>query len=332
MKKYYFLLAIASAIFSGCSKYGYVSLKYPTAPYAALPENVHNIAIVNRSLTKKDNKNPIKEAILTGEIAGSDKRASDECIKGVFDRINGWRDINILIPAHTRLYGTGTRETPELLGWNVVKSICDSTKADVLLVLETFDSNSDILVSNVTNQINAVINGSTTPPPPVQQVRMNVVSFWRLYDPFTQKIIDEYKTTSYLTFDGGPLSIPPPDALPKTAYAAGQEYIQRFLPGYYYVKREMYKRGKKSEKQQFKMAFRRSEVANWQGASEVWLELTKSKNRKNAGRACLNMAVACEVLGKTDEALTWAKKAYEDYGNKLGREYANNLKYRANYE
>jgi Family of unknown function (DUF6340) len=331
MKKYYLLLIIVSTAFSSCSKYGYVSLKYPTAPYAILPDNIHNIAIVNRSLTKKENNRPIIDAILTGEVAGSDKVASDEAIKGVFDRINGWRHISIIIPAHTRLYGTGTRETPEILDWKVVKSICDSSNADALLVLENFDSNSGIVTDNINNQVNAVLNGSA-PPRPALQVRMNVISFWRLYDPSTQKIIDEFKSTNYINYDGGALAIPPPEALPQTAYAAGEQYIQRFLPGYYYVKRELYKRGKGSAKHEFLKGFRRSEVADWQGASEVWLELTKSSNRRNAGKACLDMAVACEVLGKTNDAFEWAKKSYEDYGNKLGREYANKLKYRLNYE
>ncbi|MCK6599990.1 MAG: DUF6340 family protein, partial [Bdellovibrionaceae bacterium] len=85
-------------------------------------------------------------------------------------------------------------------------------------------------------------------------------------------------------------------------------------------------------KEQFRAGFRKSEVANWKGAYDVWLDIAQKSSGKNAGRACLNLAVACEVLGKTDEALVWAKKSYEDYGNKLGRDYANVLKYRINVE
>lgn len=332
MKKILLLPCILIIICTGCSKYGYVKLKYPTAPAAYIPENIHTIAVVNRSLTKKEDKTSIFESISTGEIAGSDKLASDECLKGVFDRINGRQEFSIVFPSHSRLYGTGTRETPELLDWQKVKNICDSTKADALLVLETFDSNSDVIISNVVNQVNAVVGGSSIPPPS-SQVRMNVVSFWRLYDPAAKKIVDQYQSTNYLAFEAsGPLSIPPPEALPQTAYAAGEQYIQRFLPGYYFVKRDMYKRGKGRDKSQFLTAFRKSEVADWDGASQLWSQLALSRNRRNAGRACLNMAVACEVLGKTNLALDWAKKSYEDYGNKVGRDYANILKDRLRME
>ena len=336
MKKHYsFLLSlsviITATLFSGCSKFGYVSLKYPTDPTVFLPKDVHSIAVVNRSTTEKENNNPILEAIGTGEIAGSDKRASNESLRGVYDRMNGWRETSIVIPTHTKLYGTGTRILPPVLEWNVVKNICDSTGTNALLVLETFDSNSDLLLGNVSNQLGAIMTGSA-PPPPNRQVKINVVSYWRFYDPSTKSILDESQTTSYLNFDLGALSIPPPEALRQAAYDAGQEYIERFLPGFYYVKRSLYKKGKGNEKDRFRAAFRKTEVANWDGAMEIWKPLTNSANVKSAGRACLNMAVGCEVLGKTKEALAWAKKSYEDYGNKVGRDYANTLAARLNFE
>ena len=334
--KLYFILIILSTFSTSCSKYGYVKLKFPTAPNAVLPDDIKTIAIVNRSLSPKDNSskgNAIAEAILTGEIAGSDKLASDQCLKAVFDRFNGFREISIVYPATSRLVGTGTRVTPDPLSWKRVKGICDSSKANALLVLEMFDSNSDIILSSVSNQINSVISGTLDTPKPPNQIRMNVISYWRLYDPATEKIIDQYQTTNYLTFNTtGLLNLPPPDALPQTAYATGEQYVERFIPGYYYVKRDLYKRGKGSYKEQFKAGFRKSEVANWEGAIEVWSNIAKNSSRKNAGRACLNLAVGNEVLGNTEEALKWAKKSYEDYGNKLGRDYANTLKNRLRYE
>jgi hypothetical protein len=62
-------------------------------------------------------------------------------------------------------------------------------------------------------------------------------------------------------------------------------------------------------------------VANWQEAIEIWEELVDNAKRKAAGRTCLNIAVAHEVLGNTDLALDWAKRSYEDYKDKLGKNY-----------
>ncbi len=335
-KTYLFLLLIFIIIFSSCSKYGYVRLNYPTAPMADLPEQIQTIALVNRSLTQEqDKKRKLVENIVTAEIAGSDRLTSDECLRGVFDLMNENPIVQIVIPEHSKLYGSGTREVPEILPWDIVKSLCDSSGADALLVLETFDSNSDLLLSTVTNQVTNIINNGSPNTNLPNQVRMTVFAYWRLYDPFARKIIDQYQSKSFLTFNAiGPnLTLPPPEALPNTAYAAGREYISRFLPAWYTVSRELYKKGKGSAKHDFKAAFRSAEVANWQNAIMQWERILNNNPRtKNAGRACLNIAVAYEVLGNTIKALDWANKSYEQYNNKLGRNYANILRNRQNIE
>ncbi len=305
----------------GCSKYGYVSLSYPVEPQVYLPENIHSVAIVNRSLTTEEEKGAkVSEAIISSEI-GSDFLASDACIKGVHDAIARLPEADLVIPSEFRMFGTGTRQLPEPLPWEQVEEICKREGADGLLVLETFDSNTDLLAKAATEQIASLMTTGRPKVTPPSQVKMNVTAYWRLYDPGTRRIVDQYQHNSHMTFNtvGG---VPPPDALPRTAYDAGIAYIDRYLPGSYRVKRKLYKRTSGSAKNQFKAGYRRTEVANWNGAMELWGELTDDPKRKTAGRACLNMAVANEVLGQTDPALDWAQRSYEFYRDKLGRDYS----------
>ena len=273
MKKYYSFLLLVSVLATACSKYGSVTLKYPTDPAVFIPSDVKSIALVNRCLAPAgaDAKhNAITEAIVTGEVAGSDKLASDECLKAVFDRLNGFHDITINYAPTTHLVGSGGRTTPSTLDWKRVHEICDSAKSDVLLVLEMFDSNSDVVMASVTTAVTNVLSGNTTPPaPPV--IHLNVLGYWRMYDPRTEKIVDQFESSQTMTFNPqGPLNLPPPEALGRTAYSMGDIYSSRFIPGFYYVRREMYKRGKGHLKPQFRTAFRRSEVADWKGAEEIW--------------------------------------------------------------
>lgn len=315
-------LVLLALVFTGCSRYGYVSLSYPQAPQVYLPENVDEIAVVNRSLTSEEDRDQkVLESVATAEVAGSDRLASDEAIKGVLAAAQNWEGTLIVVPRTVKMEGTGTREVPELLDWDVVSEICRKEGADALLVLETFDSNSDLLLSAAREQVASLL---TTGEPSTRlpgQVNVNVACYWRLYDPLNRTIIDQYQHNSFMSFDLVN-SLPPPDALPRTAYIAGQDYVNRFLPSYYTVRRDLYKRTSGADKHQFKAGYRRAEVGNWQGAMEIWDELSDNDKRKTAGRACLNIAVAYEVLGNTDEALKWAQQSYEFYDDKLGRDYA----------
>jgi len=332
MKRVCYALILVALMISGCSKYGYVSLNYPLAPEEYLPDDVNFIAVVNRSLVEEeDREDKVLEAIATSEVAGSDRLASDACILGAFEAIKQMDGTDLIIPEQVRLYGTGTREIPELLDWELVARICKAEKTDALLVLETFDSNSDLLLSTATEQVSSIISTGTLKSTMPDQVNVNVVCYWRLYHPGTKAIIDQYKHSSYMTFqtNGG---LPPPTALPEAAYEAGIAYIQRFLPGFYVVRRDLYKRTSGSAKHQFKAGYRSAEVANWQEAIKIWDDLSGHRKRKTAGRACLNIAVANEVLGNTDQALDWANKSYEYHNDKLGRSYSKILLRRKSFE
>ena len=332
VKRVLYVLLLMALVISGCSKYGYVRLNFPQPPETYLPDDVNFIAVVNRSLVEEEDADTRTfEAITTSEVAGSDRLASDDCVKGAFEASKRMESAELVIPQKVRLYGTGTREMPELLDWELVAGICESEGCDALLVLETFDSNTDLLLTTATEQAAAIISTGSPKATLPDRVNVNVVCYWRLYHPGTKSIIDQYQHSTYLSFNtnGG---LPPPTALPETAYSAGIAYINRFLPGFYVERRDLYKRTSGSAKHQFKAGYRRAEVANWTGAMEIWEELSDHPKQKTAGRACLNVAVANEVLGNTDLALDWAKKSYEYHNDKLGRSYSKILLRRKSIE
>ncbi|MGW9685787.1 DUF6340 family protein [Flagellimonas sp. 2504JD1-5] len=307
---------------ASCASSGYVHLNYPQAPELILPQDIDDIAVVNRSLTKEeDASNKTLESVASGEIMGSDKLASDEAIKGIFDGLQNKGRFRVAIPSELRLAGTGTRLTPDILSWETVNEICEESEADVLLVLENFDSNSDFVLNTAIEQVTSTIQTGKPSGRIPQRARVNVKSYWRLYDPQSKTIIDQFQQTYLMNFD---LSngVIPFTALPETAYESGLAYSRRFFPGFYRVRRDMYKKGKGRDKYQFEIGWRRTEVANWTEAIEIWSEIANNTSSKSAGRAAYNIAVAHEVLGNTDMALQWAQRSYQDYGDRMARDYA----------
>ncbi len=320
MRKFTLLcIAVLALVLSGCSKYAMVSFNYPVPPQENMPDNVKTIALVNRSLTNKDDKaGKIIESVLSGEIEVSDRKASEQTIRGAFERIEDNSDFRCVIPVDHKLYGTGTREIPSLLDWSTVESVCKSSDADALLVLEMFDSNSDMF------SFGKILGPKAGPE---RERTFNILMYWRLYDPSLKKVIDQYETSRQVTFHSNGESVAvPPKALHGAAYSAGQEYIERFLPGYFIVNRMLFKKGKGAGKLDFKSAYRHVETNDWEGAADAWEEIMKGQSFENKGRACLNMAVYFEHIGNIEEAMKWAKRAYVEYGIKQGRDYETALR------
>src|SRR5690606_22830504 len=66
---------------------------------------------------------------------------------------------------------------------------------------------------------------------------------------------------------------------------------------------------------------RMAETGNWEGAAKVWIAETGHPNRKVAARATYNRAISAEIEGQLDEAMRWARQAYEQYGLKQALRY-----------
>ena len=60
---------------------------------------------------------------------------------------------------------------------------------------------------------------------------------------------------------------------------------------------------------------------------QIWKNLSQSNDQKVSSQACFNMALASEVNGSIDTALSWARKALSK-GDKRASSYINTLKRR----
>lgn len=290
-----------------------ISMNYPIEPAVDLPDNIKTVAVANRSVTPKEDKaSKIIESIITGEIEVSDRKASEQCLAAVSNRITEQDGFRIVYPEKYKLNGTGTREIPAPLDWKEVEDICSSSNADALLVLEMFDSNSDMFA----------LPKILFPRPVDNERTFNILMYWRMYDPASKKIVDQYECSRVITFhgDGNGVAVPP-KALHGAAYSGGMEYIERLLPGYFIVNRVLYKKGKGAGKEAFKSAYRHVETNDWEGAADTWEEILKNDSFENRGRACLNMAVYFEQVGNREAAIEYARRSYVDYGIKEGRDY-----------
>jgi hypothetical protein len=289
--------------------------------------------MLNRS--RPDDKNKVLNAmdqILSEKGPELDLQGATEAIRGLKDALmqnNRFSDIVQFDNIDLRTTGAGVFPSP--LSWEVVEKMCKDNGVDALFALELFDTDSKISYAAVPVKVNTPLGQV---PALEQEASMvtHVKTGWRIYDPQTRTINDEYAISRTLTFSGrgiNPMAAAAAlmnrkEAVKQTGYSTGQAYASRILPYSLRVHRDYYVKGNNS----FKIATRKARTGNWEGASELWLKETTNPSRKIRGRACYNMAIMGEINADLNAAIGWAQKAYEEDNNKLALYYLNTLKYR----
>jgi hypothetical protein len=337
MKKIFRVILLLSVLIL-CSSSAWVNLTLTRPALINLPQDIQTLIIVDRTLATDKKKNKMEE-IITGEGANQDIQAAQQAIEGVISTLDNAPRFKI-IRTTEKYNGDNTgRVFPEPLSWSTIDQLCVKYKADAVLVLETFDS--DYIITNGTRMVTQTTKeGIPIKLPQIYAEGVGTVNMgFRLYDPTSKTIADQYLFSHQMKWDATATSITEAvqgvlnkiEAINQVSYEAGREYAYRITPTYYRVTRYFYNKPKRIDK--LIEGVRRSEVADWDGAISSWQEAMKdTKKRKHKGRIALNIAVGYEVLGDMDKAMEWASKAYTDYDEKMARDYVSDLKARIREE
>ncbi len=313
---------------------GHASMQVLEPADVTLPAHIQKFVLADRTRPEKGNGQQalnILEGILTGEGIFQDKWASEDCLEGLRQKLTMTPRFTVTVAAlDTALKGTGRRQTKPPLDWGTVSRLLGGDTTSALVVLEAFDSNTN-LTNEVVNTTKTVNGENITVPEYRTHSRVQVWTVWRTYDLKTKTIVDQFTQESWRQFDGaGATQAEAESRLPnrsdmssRAGVHAGQEYGHRISPQYVWVSREYYRKGNAEMKSAGKMA----RYNNWKMAAEVWNKQATSSDPKIARRASMNMALAAEQTGDIDLAIQWCERAVQ-MGDKKAMRYLQTLQYR----
>jgi len=331
MKKYSLILLLVLALASCKTQQLYLNVVEP-AP-VTLPAYIKNVGVINRSIPSDKTKAlDVLDKVLSLEGVNLDKDGAMESIRGLsdelavntrFNEVKSLNDIDFRTSALT--------DFPTPLTWEIVDQICRDSKTDALFSLEKFDTDTHLNYSNRKVEIKTPLG---TIPGIEHQANMEtlVKTGWRIYDPNSKQILDEYIYNESIMFTGkgvNPLIaasalVGRKDAVNQVSNKAGHGYALRIIPYKLRVMRDYYVKGNDN----FKIARRKAQVGKWDEAGLLWEKETTNSSTRIAGRACYNMAIINEINGDLNSALKWAQKSYEDTNNKLALQYVRILQNR----
>ena len=360
--RYIFLSLVVATIFSGCTST--ISLPVLKPADVTLPPDIQKFTLVNRS--RPDKKNQVWNVIegaLTGEGIFQDREGADMCLSGLMQVMQRTPRYTIT-QASIEYKGTGTEVFAPPLPWEEVDLLCQQYNSEALIVLEAFDSDSRLTYDSKPVQVkfpcwdlnkNGIKDASedanhdhvwdsrdcganisdqvVTATEFYTHAQVEIKTGWRIYFPKEKRIVDEFRFSDFMNFDGkGPTPEAATASLPnkrecvkKVGAHAGDRYGFRISPQWITVTRQFYTSGNDFMKEAGRKARR---INDWQGAMDIWKKEALNTKRKIAWHANYNMAVACEHEGNLDIALEWAKKAYEISGRGVAAQYINTLNMR----
>jgi hypothetical protein len=327
------ILTCITLVSYSCSPTNLMSLSVMEPAPVSIPSNIKNVAVVDRSQASAATQTiDAIHKVLTLETNDLQKAGALASLNGLSDELmknNRFTEVKPLKGMDLRSFGAGV--FPSALPWDSVEKICRETNTDALFALELFDTESKLnYASNPTN-----VNLGITSLPAIEH-HVNMTTFvktgWRIYDPSSRTILDEYILGRDISFSGSGINpvvaasalIGRKEAVKEVGNKAGEAYATRILPYWIRVSRDYFVSGDDN----FKTAQRKAQSGNWDGAAALWQQETKNTDGKLAGRACYNMAIIDEINGDLDGAIQWAQKSYEDYKNNLALSYLNILRNR----
>lgn len=321
---------VAALLFvTGCMRTTSMTVLQPAQ--FKLPEHIAKVAVVDRSKPSNGWLN-VLEGAFTGESIGQDRTSRQQAVSGLTEILHRTPRFKVV---NTGIELAGSRagvNLPAPLDWSEVERICADFQTDAVVTIESFDTDNNASARRETSKTKDKNGKEITRVYYDARMRTAVRTGWRMYDPKTRSILDEFVTddeaNDSATGDNERAALgnlPSPVRISrKIAYVCGEEYGMRIAPVYVQVSRQYYPKAK-GYKADMQRAARFAESRDWAKAATEWKKIEQHagthRNRKAAGRAAFNMAVMAEVDGNLDVALEWAKKSWQDYGNKKSRHY-----------
>ncbi|HEU4717604.1 MAG TPA: DUF6340 family protein [Bacteroidia bacterium] len=300
-----------------------------------LPQQIQKFVLADRTRPAKGGGQQalnIAEGILTGEGIFQDKWGAEDCLEGLRQVLTMTPRYTVTIASlDTALKGTGRRQTMPPLDWTTVGKLVGNDTTTALVVLEAFDSNTNLFNEVVNTTQRGPDGGNVTVPEYHAHGKVDVYCVWRIYDLRSKTIVDEFTQESWQQFDGsGPTLQVAQSRLPnrrdmvsRAGVSAGIQYGHRISPQWIWVTREYYRRGSPKLKQASKLVH----YNNWKTATDIWNAEASNTDPKIAKRASFNMALAAEQAGQLDLALQWADRAVQ-MGDKRAPRYVQILQQR----
>ena len=324
----------ASILLFGCSSTNTVTIPVQEPPLVILPPEMTRLGVIDRTSSEEYSR-----ILATIDDAFSlkgpelDSLGAEAGLSGLLEELARnprLAEIKLLSSAILEHHTYGALPAP--ISWSEIDVLCSHHDLDGLLSLEFYETDTRVEYSTRKVTREGPLNVELPLLEHHAAVETIITTGWRIYDRNGRNMVDELvMEESVVTTGRGVNPAKAVRAVTSRSEAVrtlsgdlGRRYARRLLPYRSRVTRDYYVRGHDD----LKLAKRRAQTGNWEGAAELWLTVTDHRKARVAARAHYNMAIISEIRGDLDQAVEWARVAYEDYGDERAMRYLRALQER----
>lgn len=320
--KLYIFLILISLITTSCRTVSSVQFQVLEPAKIILPQHVKKFSVVNNIFlqNKYDKIINKKKSKVDYRLFNIDKTKMKQLttnltVKYLTDMIND-------SPLYEKAVLVNNKKNIDSLNWENIKSICKKNKTDALISLEGFIHDDSVDFNSFYSNYGYVY---------YTYINFKVTTVWRIYYPQQLKVIDRDIQIGNVPFDSYGYSLRGSIRGMANDTAISEEiannvanaFFRRISPAWTDCSR-MYFTGSNN----MRKAIVYVENNDWTKAAELWKIDVNNTNKRIAGDAAYNMALAAEMQGKLNVALVWAKKSFEKFNNKSAVDYIHILERR----
>ncbi|MCY1719299.1 DUF6340 family protein [Prolixibacteraceae bacterium Z1-6] len=329
-KQNYILLVFILLFAASCTTTKILTIEIPQPAPKELSDRIQSLVLVNRTVNEKysdflsDSLQMLfyKQQFNLDTII-LDSTAVDTTIKALGELLFESGRYDFVIPENRFLTFNKNSFFTQEMPWNEVKELCETYDADAVLSLDMFNTRI-ITKFDKESVFDPMQNGFYS----AYSADMTIIyeALFRVYDPLEEKVLvrEFFKDTiqwndfAYSINDLFGHFTPVKQALTETGIALALDFSEKISTVWRQEQRPFYVKGDAN----LKYAGTFIDDGEWAQAMALWKETeenTQSKSTKS--KAQLNMAIAYELQGDIDEAISWALKSYNTMYRQITYQY-----------
>ncbi len=304
----------------------------------SLEQGMSRIGIINSSnpeaaVNSKDN--------ITSYFIREDSRLTESGINAALEGLketlveDARFDEVVLIPETPEvLIGLGTE--PKQVAWQSIANLCEQHELDAIFALANYETDTEVKLKKTSYLALDLIRVENKVRGHELTVETLIENGWRIYEPKSQKILDEFSSREEIVSIGQGLTpvraledlgsrhddVVYQGKLSGTQYGSRLKPMERKIPRIYYTKGSPY----------LEDAHEHALNEEWEKVKPLWEKEVNNPKDRVRQRACHNLAVWFEYNGQLKEAIVWATKAHEIGKNKTTKTYLDSLLQRESQE